>query len=514
MKRNWNIITLGVILVICNIGLLHAADNVTQKVEPTAAPAATTKAPEATTTKQKIDIKKSELCKKCSCDVEYLQIDCSNRSLTNIFSTEEWQTLQNGDVLFEIIKLNHNNISQIPVIPTYPVKSLYLSFNKIDNIAIGAFQNLTQLTTLDLSHNKLTSKSLNPHVFKGSYATDKYQPIESLISLDLAYNDMHTLHSDLFEHLPNLETLILCKNVFREIDTSTLIAIASLQSLKTLDLSYMELSTIPDTMFHTPIELETLILTGNLFQTIPAALEKTMRLKKLVLDENPLKNFEKDNIFKSLEELDYLSISYLPDLTQIGAGALSNLQNLTTLVAANNPHLSLIAESAFRKKTTNPDIFDYPPLEKLYLHNNNLTTIERNWIVRWEKVTEVDLRFNPWNCDCSNSWLIHSLIKQINNTTPVLTHDVTCAAPSAWKHKTLLELSLDNKELICENTNHPEKDSLILIGVLVGVLIGIPLTLASMAIYKKGCFGLLNRHNRGTDRSLYNRASFADEFHI
>lgn len=56
----------------------------------------------------------------------------------------------------------------------------------------------------------------------------------------------------------------------------------------------MELSTIPDTMFHSPIELETLILTGNLFQTLPIALEKTSRLKKLVLDENPLKNFEKD----------------------------------------------------------------------------------------------------------------------------------------------------------------------------------------------------------------------------
>lgn len=164
--------------------------------------------------------------------MQYLQIDCSNRSLTNIFSAEEWQTLQNGDIIFEIINLNHNNISQIPEIPTYPVKSLYLSFNKIDNIAIGAFQNLTQLTILDLSHNKLTSKSLNPHIFKGSYVTDKYLPMQSLISLDLAYNEMHTLHSDVFEHLPNLETLILCKNVFREIDTSTLIAIASLPSLK------------------------------------------------------------------------------------------------------------------------------------------------------------------------------------------------------------------------------------------------------------------------------------------
>lgn len=196
--------------------------------------------------------------------------------------------------------------------------------------------------------------------------------------------------------------------------------------------------------------------------------------------------------------------------------------------------MSDIHELAFSKNTSNPDIFDYPPLQKvcnsinnhlfyfymwiiffqLYLHNNNLTTIKRNWIVRWEKVSVLDLRFNHWSCDCNNSWFIHSLIKQINNTTPVLTHDVTCAMPLAWKGKSLLELSVDNKELICENSNHSEKDSLILIGILVGVLIGIPITLATMALYKRGCFGLLNRHNRGTDRSLYNRANFGDEFHI
>lgn len=34
MKRNWNLITLSVILVICNLQLLHAADNITQKPEP------------------------------------------------------------------------------------------------------------------------------------------------------------------------------------------------------------------------------------------------------------------------------------------------------------------------------------------------------------------------------------------------------------------------------------------------------------------------------------------------
>ncbi|KNC24911.1 hypothetical protein FF38_03006 [Lucilia cuprina] len=519
MAHNSIIIILGVLFVIANVGPIYAADNTTQKAVPlqntnsTIAPVTTTQAP-TSTVKPKIVIKDSELCKKCSCDIQYLQIDCSNKSMNTLFSDEEWHTLQNGDVLFEIMNLNHNNISYIPVLPEYPVKSLYLSFNKINNISIGAFQNLTQLTVLDLSNNKLTSKSLKPHVFKGTYAADKYEPLQNLRTLDLADNELHTLHKDLFEHLPDLETLILCKNTFHDIDASTAVAISSLNSLKTLDLSYMELSALPDFIFHSPIELETLILSGNSFRTLPSELSRTKHLKKLVLDENPFDDFDKTNVFKSLGELEYLSISYLPDVTKIGPYALSDLQNLTTLIAINNPHLSSIHELAFTKNTTNPDIFDYPPLKKLYLHNNNLTTIEHNWVVNWQKISELDLRFNPWACDCTNSWFIHSLMKQINNTTPVLTKNVNCATPLAWKNKPLLDLSEDNKELICENTSHPGNDSLILVGILVGVLIGIPLTLGGLVIYRKGCFGLLNRRNHVTDRSLYNRASFADEFHI
>lgn len=180
----------------------------------------------------KIDIKKSKLCQKCKCDIEYFQIDCSNKTLNSIFSKADWEILQNGDVLFETIKLEHNNITHIPVLPKYPVKNLYLGFNNINNISLGAFQNLAELTKLDLSNNKLNSKNLTPHVFKGQYAADKYEPLLNMKSLDLAYNELHTLKDDLFEHLPNLESLILCKNTFQVIDTSTVVAIASLTSLK------------------------------------------------------------------------------------------------------------------------------------------------------------------------------------------------------------------------------------------------------------------------------------------
>lgn len=60
---------------------------------------------------------------------------------------------------------------------------------------------------------------------------------------------------------------------------------------QTLDMSYMELSALPDTIFHSPKDLETLLLSGNLFHEIPAALNRAKNLKKLVLDENPLGDF-------------------------------------------------------------------------------------------------------------------------------------------------------------------------------------------------------------------------------
>ncbi|XP_058980989.1 leucine-rich repeat neuronal protein 1 [Musca domestica] len=522
MYHPWSLIAFAACcLLVCNFNLLQVqAEGTTQKAVPlasenstsTTVKPATTKAP-VTTPTPKIKIADSPLCKsKCHCDLEYFQIDCSGKSMNTLFSQEEWDTLLNGDVIFTTIKLNNNSITHIPSLPSYPVENLYLSFNQINNITLGAFQNLTKLAKLDLSHNNLTKTALQPDVFKGPYATDKYEPLNSLIELDLAHNELHSLHGDLFEHLPNLEILILCENVFQVIDTPTLVALASLSSVKTLDMSFMELSDLPETIFHSPNKLETLLLSGNLFREIPVALKWVKNLKKLVLDENLFGDIVKGNFTENLNTVEYLSIAFLPDTTKIGPGALNVFTNMTTLIASDNPHLSSIHELAFTKNTANPEIFVYPPLKHLYLNNNNLSVVERNWFQRWDQITTIDLRFNPWTCDCNNRYLIHTLIKQINTTSAPLAPEVLCATPPAWKGKSLLQLSTDNKELICENTNHPGKDGVILISLLVGVLIGIPLTLGALVIYRRGCFGLLNRVNPSAPR--YNRASFTDDFHI
>lgn len=61
-----------------------------------------------------------------------------------------------------------------------------------------------------------------------------------------------------------------------------------------LDLSYMELSSLPEHIFHAPRQLISLNLTGNLFKTIPGALQYAVNLNELIFDENILEDISRN----------------------------------------------------------------------------------------------------------------------------------------------------------------------------------------------------------------------------
>lgn len=70
------------------------------------------------------------------------------------------------------------------------------------------------------------------YFFQGRFMPEEYEPLAALRTLNLAYNDLHSLHQDLFEHMPELEELDLSGNPLTTIDHVTLIAISSLPMLK------------------------------------------------------------------------------------------------------------------------------------------------------------------------------------------------------------------------------------------------------------------------------------------
>lgn len=65
-------------------------------------------------------------------------------------------------------------------------------------------------------------------------------------------------------------------------------------------MSYMELKTLPEHIFHAPRELTSINLTGNLFKTLPQALEYAINLVELVMDENPIEEFSRNKYDCSL----------------------------------------------------------------------------------------------------------------------------------------------------------------------------------------------------------------------
>lgn len=180
---------------------------------------------------QKTPVKDSNLCKKCTCDIQNSFLNC-NKKLGDWFSPDQWNDLITGDVVFKTIRLEHNNLTTIPALPAYGVENLYLAFNQIENITLGAFKNLSELVNLDISHNKLTTKTLVPDVFQGPYSASDYKPLPKLRSLNLGYNDLHSLDGDIFEHIPQLEELVLCSNPFQIINKNSEVAISGLAYLK------------------------------------------------------------------------------------------------------------------------------------------------------------------------------------------------------------------------------------------------------------------------------------------
>jgi hypothetical protein len=134
-----------------------------------------------------------------------------------------------------------------------------------------------------------------------------------------------------------------------------------------------------------------------------------------------------------MPKLEVLSISYISQLETIGEGSLSGLISkcilvrlrtqrqflyfilgLKELYANNNPHLGFVHPSALSSMSTDNSSREiWPSMRILYLHNNNITTLDSHLIGRWDEMEVVDIRQNPFSCDCENQWIIDTLLPRI-----------------------------------------------------------------------------------------------------
>lgn len=447
------------------------------------------------------------VCDHCTC-LE-TTVNCSSRTLQLHPNASEWsKDLEVTDVL-----MDNNYLVHVTQYPPMSVHYLSLSHNRIVHIDNEAFLHLQNLSELDLSHNYITASNLNADVFKGSYAVGEYKPLTNLHTLKLGYNAIHTLKSDLFQHTPNLKTLALDSNPFRVLDHVTVEALSSLTYLEVLDLSYTQLKDLPEYLLHTPKYLRVLNLTGNFMTQVPTALQHSHALEVLKFSDNPIIVLDRSSFKSEMPYLRELHMTNMPNLTYIASGSMSTLIVLQEVYLGHNHRLSSIDPDTFSSRRVNEESEQWPPILKLDLGHNSLSTLDRHLLGRWDILQYLNLEGNPWMCDCENQWMVSTLLPQVEKVIHYQIDNLECMEPEEMRGRKLHELEVLNYHMRCLDTagNHPEKDGNLLIGMLVGVLIAIPFTLLLLLLFRNTRFGsrFFSRGPAAYSRTFYSRTDDA-----
>lgn len=188
--------------------------------------------------------------------------------------------------------------------------------NMIEKVPSGIFQNCHLLTYLNLGDNRISA--IHPEAFIGT----------TLTSLFLMNNNIDVIDGTVFKPIPNITTLVLSLNLFREIPADQFVFLPKLERLSLDDNSLtvwdrqalnnvrnlleLQLQSNSIVRFSLPTldKLESLNLSNNQIKTIPDnAFSGLPALRSLYLDRNRLEVLQENSI-RPIEHLRTLSVSY------------------------------------------------------------------------------------------------------------------------------------------------------------------------------------------------------------
>lgn len=348
----------------------------------------------------------------CACtvldDAGEMFLRCANRSL---------QTLPELTNSVVGVDASHNMISELTKFPKLALEVLDLHFNRISELPAGVFAELNSLEMLDLSHNNIAD--VRPECFEG---------LSKLTVLNLTENFLDVLQPNVFSATPLLKRLLLAGNSFKAIDSSWL---ANLPKLEHLDLRMLGLRSLPKEVFRGLPLLHLIELSDNEFDEVPTkALASAKSLKILHLEHNPIVTLNAES-FADIVAIEELHLSAMPRLETVEDGAFAGLQHLRILDLANNPALTSIASGALSIESSNNT------LKELYLSYANLTSLSFDGY-EWCSIAVLDLRGNPWHCDCSLYWVKGC------HFAPELTTKFLCNSPAELSGMPVMELTDDD----------------------------------------------------------------------
>lgn len=359
-------------------------------------------------------------CTKLSETKEEKRVDCTREKLTAVPPASTWPAN------IYILDLSMNDIQRIDVMESNSdLEYLDLATNNIEVIEPSAFEHLQSLLGIDLSHNQLETIPVN-----------LFDSLVNLQSLNISYNNIQQLPNDLFSKSTYLQDLRLSHNPLRVLNGELFY---HLSQLKVLDMSGIDAFALKDGLFHTLNELIELDLSDNEFMMVPThAIRSARKLAKLKLNGNPIK-FIDEHSFVKMSTLQELYLDNMKELTEVKEKTFTHLVNAKKISISNNPHLSYLDKYAFNGMYNK----SWLSLQEIDLSANRLSSLPEQTLP-WCNITTIDLRLNPWMCDCNIQWIKHCHLK------PELSVGVICAYPSRLRGHELS--TIDHEELICEHS--------------------------------------------------------------
>ncbi|XP_063218568.1 leucine-rich repeat-containing G-protein coupled receptor 4-like isoform X2 [Bacillus rossius redtenbacheri] len=373
----------------------------------------------------------------CSCSAaDARRVDCSRRHLlAGFYSARDWPPALQATA----VDLSRNRLAQVGRFPRLPgVLSLSLRHNQIARIAACAFCGLESLEALDLGRNKLTGSQIRSDIFHALLNSSHSQG-SALIALDLGYNNISTLQTNALKRLDSLQELRLNNNPLLSLEKSIQEALQDLNNLQVLDLSSTGLMFINDDFFNCPSikgSLREFYLTSNHLTEVPKSLSALGSvLEILYLNDNPIYELNETS-FIGLRALRKLSISEMGSLLRIAAGTFDCQEKLQVLYCSSNPRLNDIDKDSFR------ELKNKWPIKEVYLNNNSLGSLPCE-LLPWSEVDLLDIRDNPWECDCRLAWFARELAPVMRASMAMSALRPYCARPFRWSGVGLLDMPAD-----------------------------------------------------------------------
>jgi Leucine-rich repeat (LRR) protein len=205
-----------------------------------------------------------------------------------------------------------NSIFKLVHLSLVGATSLSLAQNEISVIAEGTFIKLTTLRALSLKRNEL--QTLYDKVFLG---------LKNLEILDLSENKLTIIQPGAFAVLNSLKRLDLSQNSIEVLREKTF----AISTLETVDLSFNHITQMESNVFENAVNLKTLNLSNNNISAVEGhRLESLASLQILDLSHNQIVSVDASALVKSLKWLS-LSWNELEKVPQ-AVGALADLQVL------------------------------------------------------------------------------------------------------------------------------------------------------------------------------------------